>query len=179
MKARIFPLLFLCLSMLGCQKESRLVEEVKDLYGRTISFVDGYTYYCRDSKVSVDSCLQSGLKMVSYWEDIPCTPCACKLLNRWECEFQEKFGKDVQYLLIVNTKEGKTLISELKKMNFSLPVLLYSDKSFGEENKLNVLARNRTFLLDNNNKIIAVGEPFGNEALWKVYISAAKQQKEK
>ena len=174
MKARVFPFILFCFSMLGCQKESRIVEEVKELYGRTISFVDGYAYYCLDSKVSVDSCLHSELKMVSYWEDIPCSPCACKLLNRWEYEFQEKLGTDVQFLLIVNAQDSKTLISELKKMNSSLPVFLYPDKSFGVENKLNVLARNRTFLLDKNNKIIAVGEPFGNEALWKVYIRAAK-----
>ena len=39
-----------------------------------------------------------------------------------------------------------------------------------KNNKLtNILARNRTFLLDAQNHIILVGEPLNNPQLWKLY----------
>ena len=171
----ISPIVFFLLLplILSCNKENRIVKEVKELQGKPISFIDGYQYDNPDLSVSVDSCLQSKIKMVSYWEDFSCTQCAYKILVKWEKEFHEKIGSNVNYIFIINSME-KNLISELRHMGFSLPILLYPDNSYGQKNQLNVLARNKTFLLDENNKIVVVGEPFGNDALWNVYKEAIK-----
>ena len=175
MKKILYPMVILLLAMLiSCNKENRVIEEVKRLQGANISFIDGYKYDCPDSSLSESACLQSKIKMISYWEDFSCTPCACKVLLKWEQSFREKIGPDVKYVFIVNSKKNIELISELRKSGFSLPILSYSDKSFGTVNKLNVLARNKTFLLDDNNRIVVVGEPFGNDKLWDVYIEAIK-----
>ena len=34
------------------------------------------------------------------------------------------------------------------------------------------MARNKTFLLDKKNRILVVGEPFGNKEKWDVYKKA-------
>jgi hypothetical protein len=48
--------------------------------------------------------------------------------------------------------------------------MYYDSKVFGEKNNLEeVLARNRTFLLNKENKIILVGEPIGREKLTQLY----------
>lgn len=46
------------------------------------------------------------------------------------------------------------------------------DSAFNKANKLEILARNKTFLLDGDNRVVVVGEPFGNEKLWQVYDQA-------
>ena len=48
--------------------------------------------------------------------------------------------------------------------------MFYDSKIFGEKNNLeNVLARNRTFLLNKENEIVLVGEPLGREKLAQLY----------
>lgn len=45
-------------------------------------------------------------------------------------------------------------------MHLSVPLLYYDCDVFGRVNELDVLARNKTFLLDRDDNIVLVGEPF-------------------
>ena len=55
-------------------------------------------------------------------------------------------------------------------ISLDLPIMYYNSNEFGESNKLNaLLALNRTFLLNKDNKVVLVGEPFGREKLSKLY----------
>ena len=50
------------------------------------------------------------------------------------------------------------------------PLMFYDSEVFKTENRLDVLARNKTFLLDQDNKIVLVGEPFNNQKLLNLYV---------
>ena len=48
--------------------------------------------------------------------------------------------------------------------------MYYESDAFSEKNNLGYkLARNKTFLLNKDNEIILVGEPFGHEKLTRLY----------
>ncbi len=59
-------------------------------------------------------------------------------------------------------------------MHLSVPLLYYDCDVFGRVNELDVLARNKTFLLDRDDNIVLVGEPFYNERLSLLYKRMVK-----
>lgn len=55
--------------------------------------------------------------------------------------------------------------------------MFYDSDVFKVENKLDVLDQNRTFLLDRNNKIVLVGEPFSLPRLADLYKKQIQKMK--
>lgn len=133
-----------------------------------ISFVEGYTELQCNSKIKLDSLLKKEIKIVSYIDDIQCSSCAVKALNIWQSEIRD-IDKDVAYIIVVHT-DDHAFIDMTDTISLDLPIMYYNSNEFGESNKLNaLLARNRTFLLNKDNEVVLVGEPFGREKLSKLY----------
>ena len=107
--------------------------------------------------------------MVSYYGNAVCTSCCAKNLRMWQDEIQ-RIDKDVAYIVVVQSYEGLDFLNFTDSLTLDFPVMFYDSDVFGETNKLDdILARNRTFLLNRDNEIVLVGEPFGREKLSKLY----------
>ena len=161
----------------SCQGENRVIEEVKDMYGRKIAFVRPYSSIPSSRTLALDSTMSKDIKVVSYLENFSCTDCALnKLVNR--IEIINSIDKDLGYLIVIRTNDVDELTKHIENKGISHPIMCYQSDAFKVENKLDVLARNRTFLLDKNDRIVLVGEPFNNEALLNLYKKAVTQNQE-
>lgn len=167
----------LVLVFCSCNNNDRISNEVRDLYGRKIAFPDGYVSLSYHDSVSVDSLLTKDVKLVSYIDNLPCTSCGVKMLHAWIEEVKE-IDPEVAYVIVVQTQEKNVLFENIDSMRLPCPLMYYDTSVFGEANKLDILARNKTFLLNKENKIVLVGEPFGNEKLTQLYKKTIASLKE-
>lgn len=99
------------------------------------------------------------------------------MLHAWIEEVKE-IDSEVAYVIVVQTREKDVLFENFDSMRLPCPLMYYDTSVFGEANKLDVLARNKTFLLNKENKIVLVGEPFGNEKLTQLYRKTIASLKE-
>lgn len=76
---------------------------------------------------------------------------------------------DVDFIMILNTTEKREIDYMLKRDSFLYPVVLDPDGSFRDENLLPKDNSLHTFLLDCENKIVAVGNPAFNPKIRDVY----------
>lgn len=161
--------------LFSCQEKSRTIREVEEMYGRKITFVEPYEII--SSNESMESIIEKEVKVVSYIDDFPCTDCTLNMLIDW-IEVINSIDKDLGYLIIIRTNDVDELTKHIENKGIAHPIICYQTDAFKVENKLDVLARNRTFLLDKNDRIVLVGEPFNNEALLNLYKKAFTQNQE-
>ena len=113
--------------------------------------------------------MRQDIKIVSYYGEVVCTSCCEKNLKRWQDEIK-KIDKDVAYIIVAHSSDNKEFMDFADSLSLDFPLMLYKSDIFEKYNNLeDVLARNRTFLLNKDNEIILVGEPFGREKLTKLY----------
>lgn len=173
-----------CLIIIGalvlcsCQKEDRVTKEIKEMYGRKITFVSGYESISYNDSLSVDSIIKKKIKIVSYIDDFPCTSCTFNMLEDWISTI-ETLSKDVIFLIILNARNKEELRANLKIHRIHLPVMYYKTDTFKIQNQLDVLARNRTFLLNQDDEIVLVGEPFQNKSMCELYKKNINKLKNK
>ena len=160
--------LFITGLLQSCNRNNRIYNEVKGLSNQKISFVDGYTELQCNSRIKLDSLLKNEIKVVTYIDDMPCSSCAVRALKSWQREIKN-IDKDLAYLIIVHT-DDRAFVDMADTISLDFPLMYYNSNKFGESNKLEgLLTRNKTFLLNKDNKVVLVGEPFGREKLAKLY----------
>jgi len=120
--------------------------------------------------LSIDVELAKPLKIVTYIDKNSCSECSMRILLHWSELLREVSGDSVGFIPVIYPNNASDLMDALKTLQIDFPLLYDIDNMFLNMNKLGkTLARNRTFLLDSNNKIIVIGEPLVSEKLWKVY----------
>ena len=110
-------------------------------------------------------------KIVVYFDSNGCTPCRIKL-NEWK-EFMQKINivnRDIQFIFIFATKKIVELNKEIILNDFSYPIYFDYTNSFEKINKLPREHKYHTFMLNNENKIILVGNPVLNNKIEKLYL---------
>lgn len=161
----------------SCDNSPRLIQEVKDLNGRVIEFPK-YEILAYDSiLIQKNNCNSNDIKLVSYLDNVPCSPCIFNMLQNRVQEVKKELGDDFSYIIVLQVDDRQKLLNAIRKFRFQTPIIYYGDNRFSDINDLHILARNKTFLLNNDNKIMVMGEPFGNKKLWKVYKTAINQLK--
>lgn len=161
-------IIVVCVVLCACNNEERVIREIKEMSGREIVFPSGYISLSCDKSHSVDSLLLQDVKIVSYIDNLPCTSCGVRMLHAWIDNIYEIDSK-VPYIIVVHTPQKQILFESIDSMNLTLPLMYYDTQVFGDVNHLDVLARNKTFLLDKRNNIVIVGEPWNNAYLTKLY----------
>ncbi|MBQ0142864.1 MAG: hypothetical protein KBT06_08725 [Prevotellaceae bacterium] len=161
--------LLMCLTC-SCGKNAneRIVSEIKAMTGRTIVFPNGYQTISCDKTVNMKKCLQKDIKIVSYIDYLSCTQCGINMMMEWIDKINE-INPNVEYILVVNTDLKHELDSLVQQNDFYGLIMYYSTDTFITTNNLDVMACNKTFLLDKNNKIVLVGEPWDNKSLAQLY----------
>lgn len=158
----------LLLVLCACNNYDRVTAEIKALMGREITFPKGYkSLSCHDS-LKVEPLLGADVKMVSYIDNLPCTSCGIKMLYNWIAEI-DSMEQGLPYVIVVQTDKKEELFDIISHVSFPRPLMIYDSDVLKTENHLDVLARNKTFLLNRDNKIVLVGEPFGCSRMFDLY----------
>lgn len=170
-------LLLYCVFIVGCSPRS-IEEEVLSFIDKTICFPDSMTVI-QNEIITSNSLILNDLypiKLILYYSPNRCTPCIIGRLKDYErifdLEVENQFSPQIILASKEKTHEYKALISELKMQSLQFPV--YIDK-YDEFRRLNpCLPKNmnlHAFLLDKNNKVVLVGNPLINEAMWALFKS--------
>ena len=153
------------------EKKSKAREILKEWVGKQIRFPN-------DIQAKVINCDSTGFnphdaeyKVLLYTDSAGCTGCRLQL-HHWiylRNDAQKAFGNKLGFLFYLQPKSVNELDDILMNSAFEYPV--FYDLN-GELNKMNTFPEEHSyqcFLLDKNNKVLMVGNPVDNPAIWDLY----------
>lgn len=156
----------------GCTDErSRNRELVGQWLGSEIVMPSELVYQIQHDTVGIDLS-RPDFKIVNYVDSSGCTSCRMKL-SRWSeviDELKSIADTDVEVITIVNTDDPQEIISYLQRDNYLSPVAFDPDNIFDSVNALPPSADHHCFLLDADNRVIAIGNPAYNPKIKDLFI---------
>lgn len=170
--------LCVCLFFSSCEEseKQRLSRLVQEWEGKEIFFPTHSTFTVQ-GKDTVDFQFQNAeYKIVSYTDSTGCT--ACKLqLHSWKelvLEIDSLTNKNVPFLFYFHPKDVKELRFLTRREGFTYPVCFDETGDFNRLNHFPSESMLQTFLLDKENKVIAMGNPILNPKVKELYLDLIK-----
>ena len=167
--------LCVCLFFSSCEEseKQRLSRLVQEWEGKEILFPTHSTFTVQ-GKDTVDFQFQNAeYKIVSYTDSTGCT--ACKLqLHSWKelvLEIDSLTNKNVPFLFYFHPKDVKELRFLTRREGFTYPVCFDETGDFNRLNHFPSESMLQTFLLDKENKVIAMGNPILNPKVKELYMN--------
>lgn len=172
MKKLIF--IFIILFFVSCN--STLTQNITDILmewkDRKVIFPERMTYIMQGDTVNF-VLSTNRYKILSYVDSLGCM--SCKLnIGGWKelIQYYDSVIHDsLQYMLVFNSNEESYLSYILEKEHFSYPVCLDSKDSLNSLNNFPKEMAFQTFLLDQDNKVVAIGNPVHNPQIKKLYLN--------
>ena len=114
------------------------------------------------------------IKIVIFSDSTICSPCAIKSIGSWYHYIQlsqnSKGGLQLFFIFVQNKKNINSLLYTLKEYFFDYPVYIDTLGIFQKDNPhLSENTKLHTFLLDENNNVILVGNPTHSLKLKELY----------
>ena len=175
--------LIMCVWMLASCEESReeaMLRLVNEWNGKEIKF-PVHSVFTIQGKDTVDfEFCNANYKVITYIDSVGCTSCKLQL-PRWKKlvgEVDSITNGSVPFLFYFHPKDMKELRYLTRRDDFEYPVC------FDEKDELNRLNRFpsdmtfQTFLLDKDNKVVAMGNPVLNPKIKDLYLDVIKEKKE-
>ena len=175
--------LIMCVWILASCQESReeaMLRLVNEWNGKEIKF-PSRSVFTIQGKDTVDfEFVDADYKVVTYIDSVGCTSCKLQL-PRWKQLIEEVdslTGGSVPFLFYFHPKDLKELRYYTRRDDFTYPVC------FDEKDELNRLNRFpsdmifQTFLLDKDNRVVAMGNPVLNPKIKDLYLGIIKGEKE-
>ena len=171
MKLRFLPFVF-CFVILSCQnKKDDVIKEYSKWMQIEIKFPDTVVFV-KDIFDTVQVDYNKRLKIVTYNDSAGCLNCKLAL-SRW-IDFighiDSLTSNEVVFINIVNIRKMSVLKDVVYGNRFHYPLFIDAEDKFNKLNKLPDESQFRTFLLDENNKVILIGTPVSNSKIRDLYI---------
>lgn len=153
---------------------TRLINEweQKEIYFPANSI---FTTYERDTLNTASFLEQSYYKILTYIDSTGCT--RCKLRSHDWNRFINKIDslqKGVAFLFYFNTKNKDRLLHFLKSDGFNHSICIDDKDSLNILNRFPTETMFKTFLLDKENRVIAIGNPIHNYKVKDLYLKIIK-----
>ncbi len=145
--------------------------KIAKLLGQEISF-DVKLRIIGDS-TAVPDYKNEKVKLLIYYDSLGCNTCRIQNLNDWKVLINE--ADDLNGLLgihIIFTPRRKApneIPRLLRIENFQYPVYIDYTGEFYNRNKILIDRYGEVTLLDKNNKVVLVGNPISNDAMWNLF----------
>lgn len=167
--------LCVCLLVSSCEEseKERLSRLVKEWEGKEILF-PAHSTFTIQGKDTVDFQYQDAeYKVVTYIDSIGCTSCKLQL-PRWKelmAEVDSLTGGRVPFLFYFHPKDIKELRLLTRRESFTHPVCFDEKDDFNQLNHFPSEMMFQTFLLDRENRVIALGNPIQNPKVKELYLN--------
>lgn len=128
-----------------------------------------YTILWKDT---VDYPLTADYRVLTYVDTAGCMSCRMRLTD-WKKvihQFDSVLGQRVQFLFYFSPKRNKLIFHELKASDFTYPVCIDETDQIGRLNTFPEGDNYHTFLLDNQNRILAIGNPTQNPKMQQLFL---------
>lgn len=166
-------LLFSVFILISCvrDKENKLREVVQKWEHKEILFPTHsvYTKLGRDTVNSPN--FLSNYKVLTYVDSIGCTSCKLQLV-RWREFIREldSLEQEVPVLFYLHPKKISEITLKLRQERFDYPVCIDEQDSLNKLNHFPTEMNFQTFLLDRDNKVVAIGNPIHNPKIKELYL---------
>ncbi|MFS3008033.1 DUF1573 domain-containing protein [Bacteroides thetaiotaomicron] len=175
MKKEFLFILYLCLAV-SCHdsKVDKLSNLVKEWTGKEIQFPT-HSIFTIQGKNTVDfNFSHSAYKIVMYADSVGCFSCKMQL-HKWkkfmlEIDSLQVKDLDVSFVFYLYPKSMKKLHKLLKYEHFVYPVCLDEQDEFNKLNHFPSEIAFQTFLLNQDNKVMAIGNPALNPKVKELYL---------
>jgi hypothetical protein len=164
----------LVLSCTRNQKRIGIEKIVSEWKGKQIIFPDDVSccIFGKDTTVFLcDDLLQSEYKILLYVDSTGCTSCKLQLLE-WKEYINEAdslpAGKPA-FLFFFNPKDRTELRFFLRRDDFDYPVFIDESNEIDRLNHFPKELQYQCFLLDRDNRVLALGNPVHNPKIWELY----------
>lgn len=167
--------LCVCLLVSSCEEseKERLSRLVKEWEGKEILFPTHSTFTIQ-GKDTVDFQFQdAGYKVVTYVDSVGCTSCKLQL-HRWKeflSEVDSLTNGNVSFLFYFHPKDMKELRYLTRRDAFTHPVCFDEKDEFNQLNHFPSEMMFQTFLLDERNRVVALGNPVLNPNVKELYLN--------
>ena len=153
------------------QRFTRLVEEWD---GKEITF-PSQTVFTVQGRDTVDFRWEaSPYRIVTYVDSIGCASCKLQL-PKWKqliAETDSLFGKGrLAYVFYFHPKDLRELMYLTRRDAFTYPVCFDREDAFNRLNRFPSEMSLQTFLLDKNNRVVAIGNPVHNPRVKELYLN--------
>ena len=164
-----FVLILSMLAVLSCVNRNGKAVQSHDLLGRSVTFTSELkpTFNGRDTNLVIEE----GIKMMIFYDSIDCTSCLMNQMYEWSdiINYCEENDVRLYFILSPSAYEFYTLINLLRIQSLDYPVWVDPSGSFLAANHFMLKGEKNSYLLDADNRIILVGIPLRNSALWEEY----------
>lgn len=170
--------LCVCLLVSSCEEseKERLSRLVKEWEGKEILFPTHSTFTIQ-GKDTVDFQFQGAeYKVVTYVDSVGCTSCKLQL-HRWKeflSEVDSLTNGNVSFLFYFHPKDMKELRYLTRRDAFTHPVCFDEKDEFNQLNHFPSEMMFQTFLLDERNRVVALGNPVLNPNVKELYLNLIK-----
>lgn len=172
-------LLFVILCSCKHTEKNRISSLVKDLYGKEILFPKELNFTLLNGD-TIDYVLDnSKYRIVHYVDSTGCMSCKLKLFEwkRWVAKLRSDFSENVDVIFVFSNKNVKEMMGLLEREMFNYPFFLDTLDVFNHLNKLPADFSFHTFLLNQDNQIVAIGNPVYNMEVGKLYLKIIRGEK--
>ncbi len=161
----LISFMFIVMLFLSCKEseQAKIARLVNEWTGKIIQFPDSIclTSYASDTVMTKYTREQSSYTILNYVDTIGCVSCRLQL-PRWKTMMEELdslYPTKVTCLMVFNPKGKRKLIKHLKNNQFNYFVYIDEKDTLNRMNKFLNEEDFGTFLLDKNDKIVAIGNP--------------------
>lgn len=172
MKYIVICILVFCLFSCQNSKEHNIVEVIEQWDGKIIVFPDVVVYSKFGLQIDENCNRDVQFKILTYIDSIGCTSCKLQL-PKWKAlitEVDSVANGDVNVLFFMHPKDRREIEYILKRDQFYFPVCIDETDSLNKLNHFPTDDRFQTFLLDKNNKVLAIGNPVHNPKVKELYM---------
>ena len=171
LKVVVCVLLLIFLFVCSCSKRKEIVTILNEWQGREVVFpLDVYSYVGTNDTVLFP--LQSNFRIVTYVDSSGCTNCKLHLegWKKFIPQLESLCFDDVDILFFIHSKDPRNDKFLFKRFNFNYPICLDTNDVFNQLNKFPKSDAFHTFLLDKDNKVLAIGNPVLNPKVKDLYL---------
>ena len=167
----------LCCACNSGDHTNKLADELRMFMGTAIEFPDNMLIKGHDGQIPDTTLLHRPFKMVIYMDQKGCESCKLQALVPVHVfTLENRPHKNFGVVVILNPSHIESAEHFLEEMRFRQTVFYDLDGSFERLNlHLPKNERFRTFLLNEDNKVVLVGNPIRNANLRKLYLEALKR----
>ena len=165
-----FFVMFFCFSSCGDAKYKATTSILQEWEGKTIRFPSDMVFTIQ-LKDTVKLSVSEGYKILTYVDSVGCISCKLRL-DQWKTLIadMELMLEPVQFLFFFSPNKQSDVYRTLKISNFSYPICIDETNSLNKLNHFPTDMAFQTFLLDKDNKVVAIGNPVHNPKVKELYL---------
>lgn len=173
------PILLFCFSCMG--KEEQLREEIKMFQSRPVSLCVDKMLVLKDGRDTVVSRRDGVMRMVVYTDSTICSSCRLQNIHLWDDLLEEAsyYEESLDFYFIFSPTRKDMDSFRLTMRTYAPDNIVYVDTLglFAKQNPY--LSSNpvmHTFLLDENNNVLLVGNPLENKKIKEMFWQIVEEK---